>query len=71
MTSDLAIFVDKISDGFGLYWARYFDPTSSYDLIYGIKKLPNYSLRIFIHTDGLKNISPRGGGCFSQEFESD
>ena len=60
MALSFGISVDKINDGFGLNLAGDFDATSAYELIYAIKELPDDILRISIHTDGLKSISPFG-----------
>jgi hypothetical protein len=68
MASNFEINVDKISDGFGLELEGDFDATSAYELIYAIKKLPNDILRISIHTDGLKNISPFGLAVFHRNM---
>jgi hypothetical protein len=45
-----------------------FDATSAYELIYAIKKLPEDILKIFIHTDGLKDISPFGLDVFHRNM---
>ncbi len=68
MASNFGISIDKISDGFGLKLAGDLDATSAYELIYAIKKLPNDTLRISIHTDGLKNISPFGLDVFHRNM---
>jgi len=69
MASNFAIFVDKNSDCFGLYLTKVFDAPSAYELIYPIKKWPDDNLRIFIHPEGLKNISLFGVGYFFHEYE--
>ena len=68
MASNFGISVDKISDGFGLKLAGDFDATSAYELIYAIKKLPDDILKISVHTDGLKNISPFGLDVFHRNM---
>jgi hypothetical protein len=68
MASNFGISVDKMSDGFGLKLEGDFDATSAYELIYAIKKLPDYILKISIHTDGLKNISPFGLDVFHRNM---
>jgi hypothetical protein len=60
MASNFGIAVNKNNDGFGLKLAGDFDATSAYELIYAIKKLPEDTGKIFIHTDGLKAIYPFG-----------
>ena len=54
MASNFEIAVDKISDGFGFKLEGDFDATSAYELIYAIKKLPEDTLKISIHTNGNK-----------------
>jgi hypothetical protein len=58
MASNFEVSVDKKSEGFGLKLVGDFDATSAYELIYAIKKLPEDILKIFVNTDGLKDISP-------------
>jgi len=70
MASNFGISVDKISNGFGLKLAGYFDATSAYELIYAIKKLPDDILRIAIHTDGQKDILPFGLHVFHRFMRS-
>ena len=60
MASNFGIAIDKNSDGFGLKLAGDFDATSAYELIHAIKKLPEETGKIFIHTNGLKTIYPFG-----------
>jgi hypothetical protein len=60
MASNFGIAVNKNSAGFGLKLAGDFDATSAYELIYAIKKLPEETGKIFIHTNGLKTIYPFG-----------
>jgi len=68
MASNFGISVDKLSDGFSLKLVGDFDATSAYELIYAIKKLPDNILRISIHTNGLKNISPFGLDVFHRNM---
>jgi hypothetical protein len=41
-----------------------FDATSAYELIYAMKKLSEDIVKISIHTDGPKNLSPFGLDVF-------
>jgi hypothetical protein len=68
MASNFGIAIDKISDGFGLKLAGDFDATSAYELIYAIKKLPKDTVKISIHTDGLKSIFPFGLDVFHRNM---
>jgi hypothetical protein len=68
MASNFEVSVDKKSEGFGLKLVGDFDATSAYELIYAIKKLPEDILKIFIHTDGLKDISPFGLDVFHRNM---
>jgi len=68
MASNFEVSVDKKSEGFGLKLVGDFDATSAYELIYAIKKLPKDNLKIFIHTDGLKDISPFGLAVFHRNM---
>ena len=45
-----------------------FDATSAYELIYAIKKLSEDIVKISIHTDGLKNLSPFGLDVFHKNM---
>jgi stage II sporulation protein AA (anti-sigma F factor antagonist) len=68
MASNFEVSVDKKSKGFALKLVGDFDATSAYELIYAIKKLPEDILKIFIHTDGLKDISPFGLEVFHRNM---
>jgi hypothetical protein len=68
MASNFGIAVDKKSDGFGLKLAGDFDATSAYELIYAMKKLPEDTVKITIHTNGLKNIHPFGLDVFHRNM---
>jgi hypothetical protein len=68
MASNFGMPVDKKSDTFGLKLAGDFDATSAYELIYAIKKLPENIVKISIHTDGLKSISPFGLDVFHRNM---
>ena len=68
MAANFEISVDKNSEGFGLKLMGDFDATSAYELIYAIKKLPEDILKISIHTDGLKDISPFGLDVFHKNM---
>jgi hypothetical protein len=70
MASNFGITVDKASDGFGLKLAGDFDATSAYELIYAIKKLPEDTVKISIHTHSLKNIYPFGLDVFHRFMSS-
>jgi hypothetical protein len=64
MASNFRIAIARNSDGFGLKLAGDFDATSAYELIYAIKKLPEDTVTISIHTNGLKNTHPFGLDVF-------
>jgi anti-anti-sigma regulatory factor len=64
MASNFGIAIDKKNDGFGLQLEGDFDATSAYELIHAIKKLPEDTGKICIHTNGLKNIYPFGLNVF-------
>jgi len=64
MASNFRIFIDKNSDCVGLKLAGDFDATSAYELIYAIKKLPEDTVKISIHTNALKNTYPFGLDVF-------
>jgi len=68
MASNFEVSVDKKSKGFGLKLVGDFDATSAYELIYAIKKLPEDITKIFIHTDGLKDIYPFGLDVFHRNI---
>ena len=68
MALNSEVYVDKKSEHFGLKLEGDFDATSAYELIYAIKKLPEGILKIFIHTDGLKAISPFGLDVFHRNM---
>jgi hypothetical protein len=70
MASNFGITVDKDRDGFGLKLAGDFDGTSAYELIYAIKKFPEDTVKISIHTHGLKNIYPFGLDVFHRFMSS-
>ena len=50
MASNFRIFIDKDSDCVGLKLAGDFDATSAYELINTMKKLPENTVTIAIHT---------------------
>ncbi len=68
MASNFGIAVDKRNDGFGLKLAGDFDATSAWELIYAIKKLPEGTIKISIHTNGLKSISDFGLDVFHRNI---
>lgn len=68
MASNFGIAVDKSSDGFGLKLAGDFDATSAWELIYAIKKLPEGTIKISIHTNDLKSISDFGLDVFHRNM---
>jgi anti-anti-sigma regulatory factor len=70
MASNFEIGIDKSSDGFGLKLEGDFDATSAYELIHAIKKLPEDTRKISIHTNGLKNIYPFGLNVFCRLMNS-
>jgi anti-anti-sigma regulatory factor len=70
MASNFGITVDKVCDGFGLVLEGDFDATSAYELIYAIKKLPEDTQKVSIHTNGLENIYPFGLDVFSKYMSS-
>ena len=64
MASNFRISIDKDSDCVGLKLAGDFDATSAYELINTMKKLPENTVKIAIHTNGLKNTYPFGLDVF-------
>jgi len=68
MAANFEISVDKKSEGFGVKLVGDFDATSAYELIYAIKKLSEDIVKISIHTDGLKNLSPFGLDVFHKSM---
>ena len=70
MASNFEVSVDKRSKGFGLKLVGDFDGTSAYELIYAIKKLPEDPGKIFICTNGLKNIHTFGLDVFHRNKSS-
>jgi anti-anti-sigma regulatory factor len=70
MASNFGIAIDKNSDGVGLKLEGDFDATSAYELTFAIKKLPENTGKISIHTNGLKNIYPFGLEVFHKFMNS-
>jgi ABC-type transporter Mla MlaB component len=70
MASNFIIAIDKNRDGVGLKLAGDFDATSAYELIHAIKKLPDDTAKISIHTNGLKNVHPFGSNVFCRLMNS-
>jgi hypothetical protein len=70
MASNFGIAVDKCRDGFGLKLAGDFDATSAWELIYAIKKLPEGTIKISIHTNGLKSIFDFGLDVFHRNMNT-
>lgn len=68
MASNFGITIDRNGDGFGLKLAGDFDATSAYELIYAIKNLPEETIKVFIYTNGLKNIYPFGLDVFHRNI---
>ena len=68
MASNFKVSVDKKRKGFGLKLVGDFDAMSAYELIYAIKRLPEDISKIFIHTDGLKDIFPFGLDVFHKNM---
>jgi stage II sporulation protein AA (anti-sigma F factor antagonist) len=68
MAAYFEISEDKKSEIHGLKLAGDFDGTSAYELVYAIKKLPKEILKISIHTDGLRHISPFGVDVFRKNM---
>ena len=68
MAANFEISEDKKSEILGLKLVGDFDGTSAHELIYAIKKLPKEILKISIHTDGLKHISPFGVDVFHKNM---
>lgn len=60
MAADFEIKISENKDGFSLKLEGDFDATSAYELIYAIKKLPERTENIHIHTNGLKKIHSFG-----------
>ena len=70
MASNFGIAIDNNSEGVGLKLAGDFDATSAYELIFAIKKLPEDTGKISIHTNGLKNLYPFGLEIFHKFMNS-
>jgi hypothetical protein len=70
MALNFGIAIDKKSNGFELQLEGDFDATSAYELIYAIKKLPEDTGKISIHTNGLKTIYPFGLNVFFRLMSS-
>ena len=70
MASNFRISIDKDSDCVGLKLAGDFDATSAYELINTMKKLPENTVKIAIHTNGLKNTYPFGLDVFHRFMRS-
>ena len=70
MASNFGITFDKNSDILGLKLAGDFDGSSAYELINAIKKMPQDTVRISIHTNGLKKIYPFGLDIFHRIMRS-
>jgi hypothetical protein len=70
MALNFEIAVDKYCDGFSLELTGDFDATSAYEMIYAIKKLPEETRIISLHTDGLKKIHPIGLDVFHRFIQS-
>lgn len=68
MASNFGITIDKNGDGLGLKLAGDFDATSAYELIYAIKKLAEETVKVFIYTNGLKNIYHFGLDVFHRNI---
>ena len=68
MASNFEITISEKSDGFNLKLYGDFDVTSAYELIYAIKKLPEDTVKISIHTNGLKSISSFGLNVFHRNM---
>jgi anti-anti-sigma regulatory factor len=70
MASNFGIVIDKNSDGVDLKLEGDFDATSAYELTFAIKKLPENTRKISIHTNGLANIYPFGLEVFHKFMNS-
>lgn len=64
MSSNFQIIIGKTSSGLFLDLAGDFDGTSAYKLINCLKACPADIPKIFIHTNGLKNVFPFGRDLF-------
>jgi len=64
MSSNFKIIIGKISNGLVLQLTGDFDGTSAYELINFLKECPDDIPKIFIHTNGLKNVFPFGRDLF-------
>jgi anti-anti-sigma regulatory factor len=70
MASNFEIAVVRNSNVSVLKLEGDFDATSAYELIYAIKKLPEETARIEIHTSGLKSVHPFGVEVFHRFMRS-
>lgn len=73
MASNFEITLDRIDDPIVMNLEGDFDATSAYELIYAIKKLPEKTTEVSIHTNGLNDIDPAGMdvfGRFMQDLNS-
>lgn len=68
MASNFQISYNKQSTGVVLKLFGDFDATSAYELIDALKKRPGDTSRIFIQTEGLKNIYPFGLDIFRKSL---
>jgi stage II sporulation protein AA (anti-sigma F factor antagonist) len=68
MASNFQVFCDKNETGMLLKLFGDFDATSAYELIDILKKRSDGSSKVFIHTDGLKNIYPFGLHIFHKSL---
>lgn len=68
MASNFQVFCDTNDTGTVLKLFGDFDATSAYELIEILKKRSNGSSKVFIQTDGLKNIYPFGLHIFHKSL---
>ena len=69
MASNFQVFCDTNDTGTVLKLFGDFDATSAYELIEIIKKRSDGSSKVFLQTDGLKNIYPFGLHIFHNSLK--
>jgi hypothetical protein len=69
MASNFKILVHQNSENLHLKLLGGFDGSSAYELVETIKDHRHGVLRVFIHTNGLRDIYPFGKGVFEKTFQ--
>ena len=68
MASNFRILTHQNSESIHLKLIGDFDGSSAYELLNAIKRCSSKANRVFIHTDGLKEIHPFGKAVFQNSF---